>query len=236
MIVPSMTPQEVYREIDYDIPRLHAWRERTHKFVAKRAKQMLKFPQTIWYDHESPRRNRYLFASILLSGNYWKKSIDMGVALQKMERGWAVYYVGWPDQEKFNKIAILPHAFDRYAERGNVQKTGIELIKHFMCHNTTATSIHDNRFSGRSVRYQDRENMCVSIHDGVLLGENIGDIFVARTFITYDMATGLQSEAFAQKRNNLMSKEEQVRQMQRDDRASDLREQFELERIAALWR
>lgn len=213
MIVSSMTPQEVYREIERDKPRMAYWREATFKSIAKRARQMMKFPQTIWYDHESPRHNRYLFMSIIFDRNFDRNSISMGVALQKMERGWAVFYFGWPWQAQFNKIALLPHVFDRYAdpERGNVQKTGIELIKHFIRHNTDGMPVKGERLSGRSVRYKGRDNLCLSMHDGVLLGEEVDDIFVAHTFITYDMATGLQSEAFEHKRSKLHSQQEQSR-------------------------
>ena len=38
--------------------------------------------------------------------------------------------------------------------------------------------------------------MSCCVNDGVLLGQQYGEMFVARTFITYDMCTGLQQEEF----------------------------------------
>lgn len=209
-----MTPQEVYREIERDKSSMAYWRLGTFKSLEKRARQMMKFPQTVWYDHETKRHNRYLFMSIIFDRNFHKNGISIGVALQKMERGWAVYYFGWQWQVKFNKLALLPHVFDRYAdpERGNVQKTGIDLIKHFISRNTDGVAINGDKFSGRSVRYKGRDNLCLSMHDGVLLGEKVGDIFVAHTFITYDMATGLQSETFEKKRGTLRPQKVQSRE------------------------
>lgn len=209
MIVQSMTPQEVYSEIDREIDRMWAWRQHTYKSVAKRARQMMKFPQVMWYDHESSRHNRYLCMNIILDRNFSRNSIRVSIALQKMEHGWAVYYFGWPGQEKFDRMVLLPHVFDRYAERADVQKTGIELIKHFIRYNTDGWCMRDNRFSGRSVRYNGRDNRCMSLHDGVLLGETIDNIFVARTFITYDMATGLQGDAFEERRARLRTQYKQ---------------------------
>ena len=203
-----MTPQEVYREIDRDLPGLRVWREGTFKAIAKRARKMMKFPQTVWYDHESPRRNRYLSLSVIRSSNFRKNSLNSTVALQKAERGWTIYYFDWYGKKDFKKVMMLPHMFDRYAERCGVEKTGIELIKHFVSHNLEGGAVRDDRFSGRSVRYKGRDNLCLSMRDGVLLGEKVDDIVVIHTFITYDMASGLQSEAFEQRRSRLMTDEE----------------------------
>jgi hypothetical protein len=42
----------------------------------------------------------------------------------------------------------------------------------------------------------------------VLLGEEIDDIFVAHTFITYDMASGLQREEFERNKDKILNMEE----------------------------
>lgn len=212
MIVQSMTPQEVFREIERDVPHVRAWREGNMKAISKRARKMLKFPITVWFDHESPRRNRYLCMSVITDRNFYKKSINVIVALQKAEYGWAVFFFSWSGEKDFKKMTLLPHVFDRYAERLGIDKTGVELIKHYVSHNLEGWATRDDRFSGRSVRYKGRENLCLSVRDGVLLGESIDRIFVAHTFITYDMATGLQGEAFAQRRDLLMTDDELARE------------------------
>jgi hypothetical protein len=67
-----------------------------------------------------------------------------------------------------------------------------------------------DKFSGRSVRYKGRDNLCKSCNDGVLLGEIVDDMFIVHTFITYEMATGLQREEFEKKRGLILSNEEIV--------------------------
>jgi hypothetical protein len=203
-----MTPQEVFREIERDIPHVRAWREGNMKALSKRARQMMKFPMTVWYDHESPRRNRYLCMSVITDRNFYKKSINAIAALQKAERGWAVFFFSWSGEKDFKKTTLLPHVFDRYGERMGIEKTGVELVKHYISHNLEGWATRDNRFSGRSVRYKGRDNLCLSVRDGVLLGEWVDGIFIAHTFITYDMATGPQNEAFVQRRDRLMTDEE----------------------------
>lgn len=218
MIVQSMTLEEVYREIEQDMPGVSAWWIRERKVLERIAKATTwKFPFTRWYDHTSERGNRYMVMSILMGRKYNDESLTCVFALQKMERGHAVYFTRWPWQLVANRIVELPHVFDRYADprRGNVQKTGIELIKHFVERNAYGEPTTDQRFSGRSVRYKGRDNLCLCVSDGVLLGEQLGDIFVAHTFITYDMARGLQREAFEKNKDKLLSNKEIHQQIKR---------------------
>ena len=108
---------------------------------------------------------------------------------------------------------MMPHVFDRYAdpERGNVRKTGIELIKHFFEHNNYGEISRGDMFSGRSVRYKGRDNIAKCVTDGVLLGEITNNIFVAKTFITYEMATGLQRKEFEKNKGRIISLDDFVR-------------------------
>jgi hypothetical protein len=40
------------------------------------------------------------------------------------------------------------------------------------------------------------EHLACCVNDGVLLGQQYGDVFVVRTFITYDMCCGQQQQEF----------------------------------------
>lgn len=208
MIVPSMTPEEVYREIERDMPNVAAWWMRQRKAVAKRARSMNRFPQTFWYEYTSHRHNRYMVMSVLTGQSYEKNNSTGVYALLKMERGYALYYTRFPWQHAAGCVAIMPHAFDRYAERFGVPLSGVELIKEWITRNAYGVPADDERFVGRSVRYNGRDNACSCLQDGVLLGEFIGGIFVGRTFITYSMATGLQRKEFEQNRQKVLSPEE----------------------------
>lgn len=213
MIVQSMNPEEVYREIDKDMAEVTDWWSRKRKTLFNIAKWTVKLPRTTWYEYESSRKNRYLVLSIIMGRKYNDESMTGLMALQKMDKGFAVYVSKFPWQRIAAPHVFLPHVFDRYhdPDRGNVQKTGIELIKHFMERNSYGEISRGDKFSGRSVRYKGRDNLAKCVTDGVLLGEIVGDIFVAHTFITYDMATGLQREEFEKNKGMILSNEEIMR-------------------------
>jgi hypothetical protein len=46
------------------------------------------------------------------------------------------------------------------------------------------------------------------VTDGVLLGEVVDKMFIVHTFITYEMATGLQREEFEKNRELILTNEE----------------------------
>lgn len=208
-----MNPEEVYREIDKDMAEVSDWWSRKRKTLFNIAKWTVKLPRTTWYEYESSRKNRYLVLSIIMGRKYNDESMTGLIALQKMDKGFAVYVSKFPWQRNACPHVFLPHVFDRYhdPDRGNVQKTGIELIKHFMERNAYGEVSRGDKFSGRSVRYKGRDNLAKCVTDGVLLGEIVGDIFVAHTFITYDMATGLQREEFEKNKGMILSNEEIMR-------------------------
>lgn len=208
-----MNPEEVYREIDKDMAEVTDWWSRKRKTLFNIAKWTVKLPRTTWYEYDSSRKNRYLVLSIIMGRKYNDESMTGLMALQKMDKGFAVYVSKFPWQRIAAPHVFLPHVFDRYhdPDRGNVQKTGIELIKHFMERNSYGEISRGDKFSGRSVRYKGRDNLAKCVTDGVLLGEIVGDIFVAHTFITYDMATGLQREEFEKNKGMILSNEEIMR-------------------------
>lgn len=208
-----MNPEEVYREIDKDMAEVADWWGKKRKMLFNIAKWTVKLPRTTWYEYESSRKNRYLVLSIIMGRKYNDESMTGLMALQKMEKGFAVYVSKFPWQRIAAPHVFLPHVFDRYhdPDRGNVQKTGIELIKHFMERNSYGEISRGDKFSGRSVRYKGRDNLAKCVTDGVLLGEIVGDIFVAHTFITYEMATGLQREEFEKNKGMILSNEEIMR-------------------------
>ena len=229
MIVDSMTHTEVYRELEKDIDEVGKWWRGKRKVLVNIAKWTTKLPRTTWYEYESTRKNRYLVLSIITGHNYGDNSLTGVIALRKMERGYAVYISRFPWHRVVSPHVFLPHMFDQYAnpERGNVPKTGIDLIKYFMERNNYGEISKGDKFSGRSVRYKGRNNICKSVADGVLLGEIVDDIFIVHTFITYDMATGLQREEFEKNRGMIITNEELINQRNEDwkEEAKTMREE-----------
>ena len=60
----------------------------------------------------------------------------------------------------------------------------------------------------RSVRYNGEEHLSNCVPDGVMLGQMHDDIFVVKTFITYDMCRGLQQKEFEFYRGMILNDEE----------------------------
>ena len=106
---------------------------------------------------------------------------------------------------------LVQHVFDRYAERAHVDKRGLDLIRHFFDHLSSGTIVTDQRFAARSVRYKGRDHKFVAINEGIMLGNVEDGIFIARTFITYDMTTGEQRKAFAEARSKILDTNTEVR-------------------------
>ena len=206
-----MTPEEVYREIDRDIESVEAWWMHRRDEQRRVALKSSRFPIEVWFDYLSPRHNRYMVLNIILGRKYNTNGLSSVFAVQKMERGHAIYFTKFPRQKLASKIVVMPHVFDRYAERCGIDKTGLEIVKHFVTHNYQGKDVRGDKFSARSVRYQGRDNLCLCTHDGVMMGEDVGGIFVARTFITYDMAAGVQRDEFNDSRLMMLTQEEYLK-------------------------
>ena len=171
MIVPSMTPTEVHKELDIDRENLSRWWSHRRDELLKKALKQTRFPMLTWFDYTTPRKNRYLILSVVFKRNYMRNSVVCSLALQKTSEGTVVHLTRLSYQFLQSKMTFLPHAFDRYCQRAAVKKQGVELIKHFFEHNHMAEPTKDERFSGKSVRYKGRDNVCASFSEGVMLGE-----------------------------------------------------------------
>lgn len=212
MIVPSMTHAEVYAELDKDRDNVARWFDHQADTYRRKALKTQKFPVTWWLDYTSPRKNRYLLGITCTRRNYDRFHGLTVLALRREERGYTVYlnYLGC--KHLFRKMVFLQHVFDRYAdpERGNVQKTGLDLIRHFAENQSNGTFLDNQRLAGRSVRYNGRDHLFAALNDGVILGDVEDGIFIVRTFITYEMATGKQHEAFAEAKKDVNTMDEEL--------------------------
>ena len=61
---------------------------------------------------------------------------------------------------------------------------------------------------GRSVRYNGEDHLSYCVPEGVMLGQLSDGLFIARTFITYDMCNGLQQQEFEDKRSQIITDRE----------------------------
>ena len=207
MIVESMTHTEVYSELDKDRENVTRWWRHQLSDQRRRVLKCRQFPFHIWKDYTSTRKNRYLIFSRIFDKRMQTILTGVGV-VRRMSEGMAIYTSWLSDQRLIAPMVILPHAWKRYAERAKVQKTGIDLVKHYFLNNPHGMDSNNQKAVGRSVRYNAEDHLSYCVPDGVMLGQLSDGLFVARTFITYDMCSGLQQAEFEDKRSRIVTDRE----------------------------
>jgi len=204
MIVDSMTHEEVYDELARDREAMTRWWRHTLDAQRRRVLKSTRFPVHMWFDYTSPRKIRYLFFTRMYDKRM--KRILTGIAvLRRMADGITIYTDWLDDQMLIRPMVLIPHFWKQYAARANVPKSGIELIRHYFEHNAHGKDTHNQRVVGRSVRWNGEEHQSCCVPDGVLLGQVYGDIYVVKTFITYDMCSGIQEKEFASCREQILT-------------------------------
>lgn len=213
MIVDSMTHAEVYAELAKERDAVTRWWRHQLDDQRRRALKCRQFPYHIWKEYTSTRKNRYVFFSRVFDKRM--KTILTGVAVVRhTDEGLAVYTTWLGDQKLISPMVLLPHVWKRYQDpkRGNVQKSGIDLIRHYFMHNPHGKDSDNQKVVGRSVRWNGEDHLSCCVNDGVLLGQIVDGIYVAKTFITYDMCSGLQQKEFEAKRGEILTDEEMYKQ------------------------
>ena len=213
MIVDSMTHAEVYAELANEREAVTRWWRHQLYDQRRRALRCRKFPYHIWREYTSTRKNRYLFFSRIFDKKMRK--ILTGVAvIRHTSEGLTVYTTWLGDQKLISPMVLTPHVWKRYQDpkRGNVQKSGIEIIKHYFLNNPHGKDSDNQKVVGRSVRWNGEVHQSCCVNDGVLLGQIVDGIYIARTFITYDMCSGLQQKEFEAKRGEILTDEEMYEQ------------------------
>ena len=205
-----MNHTEVYAELDKDRENVARWYDHQSDTYRRKALKTQKFPVTWWLDYTSPRKNRYLIGVTCTRRKFDKYHAITTIALRREQRGYSVYLTKITSYSPIKKTVFVQHAFDRYAERANIKKTGLDLIHHFLEHQYGGHVITDQRLAGRSVRYNGRNHKFIAMQEGVMLGDMEDGIFIVRTFITYDMATGLQHDEFAKAQDKLFDIEGEI--------------------------
>lgn len=206
-----MTHAEVYAELAKEREAVTTWWRHQLNDQRRRAMKCTRFPMHIWREYTSARKNRYIFFSRVFDKRM--KTILTGVAvIRHASDGMTVYTTWLSDQRLISPMVMIPHMWKRYAERAKVDKHGIELIKHYFMHNPHGKDTDNQKVVGRSVRWNGEVHQSCCVNDGVLLGQIADGIYIARTFITYDMCSGLQQKEFEAKRGEILTDEEMYEQ------------------------
>lgn len=228
MIVDSMTHAEAYRELDADRENLERWWDHRYDEYRRRALKTTKFPVSWKTEYISPRKNQYTLIVTCTRRRFEGYYGCVLLALRKENHGYTVYLTKINQGTIMGKTVFLPHFFDRYAERAGVDKSGVDLIRHFFANQSGGYILSSQQLASRSVRYNGRDHRFMATHDGVLLGDLDDDIFIVRTFITYSMTAGLQAAEFGFARGQLHGKEEEIRHVNRLAEISELTSKLRL--------
>lgn len=209
-----MTYEEVYEELAKERDAVTVWWRHQLDDNRRRALKCRQFPFHIWREYTSTRRNKYVFFSRIFDKRM--KAILTGVAaIRQGGDGLTVYTTWLDDQQLISPMVLIPHFWKRYTERAHVEKHGMELVKHYFRSNPHGADSRNQKIVGRSVRWNGEEHLSCCVTDGVMLGQLSDGLFIARTFITYDMCSGLQQQEFEDKRSQILTDREMYEQARR---------------------
>ena len=199
-----MTHEEVYQELAKEREAVTRWWRHQLHDQRRRALKCTRFPMHIWKEYTSPRKNRYMFFSRVFDKHM--RIILTGIAaIRRTSDGLTVYTTWLSDQKLIAPMVLTPHMWKRYSERAKVDKHGIELIKHYFLNNPNGKDSDNQKVVGRSVRWNGEDHLSCCVPEGVLLGQGLDKYYLVRTFITYDMTTGMQQEEFEDKRSQIIT-------------------------------
>jgi hypothetical protein len=202
-----MTHEEVYQELAREREAVTTWWRHQLHDQRRRALKCTRFPMHIWREYTSARKNRYVFFSRVFDKRM--KTILTGVAaIRHTSDGLTVYTTWLSDQKLIAPMVLTPHFWKRYAERAKVGEHGIELVNHYFKSNPHGTDSRNQKIVGRSVRWNGEDHLSCCVPDGVLLGQQYGEMYIVRTFITYEMTTGMQQAEFEEKRSKIQTDRE----------------------------
>ena len=208
MILSTMTTDEMLRELMIDKENCIRWLEHLRRRVVEIARRGSKFPRYLFYDYLSPRRNRWIVQFSIVSRHPYNGILFASCVVRHAEDGW---YMHQPVHNSTTCIQLMmtPHCIRRYAERTGREDVKMpELIKVWMMCNHDIIGDKDESLSGRRSRGGEYEQRHYCINEGSLMGEWIegknGRTFMAKTFITYDMAKARQVEVFGKSRDSLL--------------------------------
>lgn len=202
-----MTHEEVYEELAREREAVTVWWRHQLDDNRRRALKCQRFPMHIWRDYTSTRHNRYVFFSRVYDKRM-RRIMTGAASIRHTSDGLTVYTTWLGDQKLISPMVLTPHMWKRYAERTNTDKHGIELIKHYFMHNPNGKDTDNQKIVGRSVRWNGEDHLSCCVTDGVLLGQEFDKYYLVRTFITYDMTSGLQQREFEENRAKIMSDED----------------------------
>ena len=183
----------MFKEIISDSENMIRWGGHHVKALRRLSLKAKSFPISCDFTHVTPRRNRWTILFVILGKIRSVQDIYNVLYTSLLAPEGDIYLLVQPTMKQKMSVCIYPpHFWHRFKERMGLEETGKDLAKRYFTYND----------SGHFVPKPDSEHEeCLCTRDGIALGEFINDrMFVARTFIRYDMSLGWQREAFEKQR------------------------------------
>lgn len=195
-----MTEAELLDEIKKDLPNVISISNNKDAKVRRIIRKSVLFPVYLHSYVTTLRKNKWIILwEARNKKNVGDDSLISFVCYQETEHGRYAYMPTWANK-KLILIIYPPHFFSRFAERMNMDLSGVELIKRYFEKNNSYAYEFGTADDSRQQIYG-------SSLEGIALGlrNTEHDIILFKTFITYDMSKGAQIETFA--RNEEIRKE-----------------------------
>lgn len=195
MIVIGMTYDEIITEVNKDVADVFELSCKKDAKIKRIIQKSQFFPVRLYSFVTSSNKNRWLLTWEAYSRKHVGDNILFSmICIINNKNGRIAIMPSFQNLQRPLFFIFLPHFFQRFAERMQIDATGEELIRRFFQFNVNF-SIDTKRQMVSDTQYT-IESTATS-PDGISLGYQLADgNFFFKTFITYDMAKGEQIEAF----------------------------------------
>lgn len=202
MIVPSMTLDEIHKELDSDVRTLASKIENCRQKFKRKVLKASSYPVTELYECRTIAKKNLFLVSLYAPkrGDHAKPLIGIYGIYNRPEGNYAASLaIG------YNLTTIYPpHFFKRYRERivKDMKPSNDELIKQYFFRNSWGfvAAPTETKYQGVYNFFEAEDNISfVGVNsEGFCFGEKQGNINVMKTIISEDMLRADQQEIFSQ--------------------------------------
>lgn len=203
MLVTTMNEVEAIKEISEDLPSLMRYIDHQEKDFRRMVIKATKFPVYQTIEYVSPRKNRWIAIHEARNKSmYFDRCIVTFFVTYNAPGGlYAILVTLYNGAAKY--VFYCPHFFSRYAERMDLNLTGIDLLKCYFKRNANY------------VFTRKHPDVVGTAQDGIALGfETEYGNFMFKTFVSNEMLKGEQVGDFLL--NNNFREEYQQKQLEAD--------------------
>lgn len=180
MITLTMSIDEVKAQIMRDYVEVMDYSYTKEAAFAKRVKKASVYPVRAYTEYVSKSRNKWLILYEALNRKHTgQKALMRLVCCVNAENGYYAYVPAILNYEVVSLLLLVPHLFRRYSERAGVDKTGLDLIRHYIENN--------NAFKPEVVTRNGKMYLQAASDFGVALGEQFEEgVFLLKTFVSWE--------------------------------------------------